>query len=234
MKYQRVLLKLSGESLKGNNDSGIDFDKVLFYAKQIKNCIEQNVQIAIVIGGGNIWRGRSNTMINSCTSDEIGMLATIMNSLALKDALLQLGVKSKVQSAIQMDKIAEFYTRESAIKNLEEKSVVIFACGTGNPFFSTDTAASLRALEIGADVILKATNVDGVYTSDPKIDASAKKIDQLTYLDILEKRLNVIDNTAASLCSNNHIPMIIFDGNTENNIEQIIQGKNIGTIVTNN
>lgn len=234
MKYQRVLLKLSGESLKGNNDSGIDFDKVLFYAKQIKNCIEQNVQIAIVIGGGNIWRGRSNTMINSCTSDEIGMLATMMNSLALKDALLQLGVKSKVQSAIQMDKIAEFYTRESAIKNLEKGNVVIFACGTGSPFFSTDTAASLRALEIGADVILKATNVDGVYTSDPKIDTSAKKIEQLTYLDILEKRLNVIDNTAASLCSNNHIPMIIFDGNTENNIEQIIQGKNIGTIITNN
>lgn len=234
MKYQRVLLKLSGESLKGNNDSGIDFDKVLFYAKQIKNCIEQNVQIAIVIGGGNIWRGRSNTMINSCTSDEIGMLATMMNSLALKDALLQLGVKSKVQSAIQMDKIAEFYTRESAIKNLETGNVVIFACGTGSPFFSTDTSASLRALEIGADVILKATNVDGVYTSDPKIDTSAKKLEQLTYLDILEKRLNVIDNTAASLCSNNHIPMIIFDGNTDNNIEQIIQGKNIGTIITNN
>lgn len=231
MKYQRVLLKLSGESLKGENVSGIDFDKVLNYAKQIKSCLDKGVQIAVVIGGGNFWRGRSNTMMDSCTSDSIGMLATTMNALALNDALLQIGQESRVQTAIEMDKIAEFYIRERAIKHLEKNRVVIFAGGIGNPFFSTDTAAALRAAEIKADVILKSTNVDGVYTNDPKKDKTAKKITELTYLDILNNKLNVMDATAATLCMNNNIPMIVFDGNKEGNIEKSLLGKKIGTIV---
>lgn len=231
MKYKRVLLKLSGESLKGEKDSGVDFQKVLFYANQIKTCVDNGVQIGIVIGGGNFWRGRSNTMMNSCTSDDIGMLATAMNALALKDALLQCGTQAIVLSSIEMNKIAKFYTRDSAIKYLEKGKVVIFSCGTGNPFFSTDTAASLRALEINADVILKSTNVDGVYTSDPNKDPNATKIEQLTYRDILTKNLNVIDDTAASLCNGNQIPMIIFNGNIENNIKKVIEGEKIGTII---
>lgn len=231
MKYQRVLLKLSGESLKGENVSGIDFDKVLNYAKQIKSCLDKGVQIAVVIGGGNFWRGRSNTMMDSCTSDSIGMLATTMNALALNDALLQIGQESRVQTAIEMDKIAEFYIRERAIKHLEKNRVVIFAGGIGNPFFSTDTAAALRAAEIKADVILKSTNVDGVYTNDPKKDKTAKKITELTYLDILNNKLNVMDATAATLCMNNNIPMIVFDGNKEGNIEKSLLGEKIGTIV---
>lgn len=233
MKYQRVLLKLSGEALKKEQESGIDFDQALYFAKQVKKCVEQNTQVAIVIGGGNFWRGRSNTMMNSCTSDEIGMLATVMNALTLKEAFLQIGTPAVVQTAIQMDKIAQFYTRETAIQHLEKNEVVIFAGGTGIPFFSTDTSAVLRALEIKADVILKSTNVDGVYTSDPKKDPNATKIEKLTYQEILIKQLNVIDNTAASLCSNNQIPMIIFNGNQKNNIELAISGQNIGTTVTN-
>jgi len=231
MKYQRVLLKLSGEALKGDNVSGIDFDKVLNYAKQIKSCVDKGVQVAVVIGGGNFWRGRSNTMMDSCISDSIGMLATTMNALALNDALLQIGQESRVQSAIEMDKIAEYYIRDRAIKHLEKNRVVIFAGGIGNPFFSTDTAASLRACEINANVILKSTNVDGVYTSDPKKDPNAKKIMELTYLDVLNNGLNVIDNTAASLCMNNNIPMIVFDGNIDGNIEKAVSGEIIGTIV---
>lgn len=231
MKYQRVLLKLSGEALKGDNVSGIDFDKVLNYAKQIKTCVDKGVQVAVVIGGGNFWRGRSNTMMDSCTSDSIGMLATIMNALALNDALLQIGQESRVQTAIEMDKIAEYYIRDRAIKYLEKNKVVIFAGGLGNPFFSTDTAASLRAAEIKADVILKATNVDGVYTSDPKVNSTAIKITKLTYLEVLSHKLNVMDATAASLCMNNNIPMIVFDGNEEGNIEKVVFGETIGTIV---
>ena len=231
MKYQRVLLKLSGEALKGDKVSGIDFDKVLNYAKQIKSCVDKGIQVAVVIGGGNFWRGRSNTMMDSCTSDSIGMLATTMNALALNDALLQIGQESRVQSAIEMNKIAEFYIRDRAIKHLEKNRVVIFAAGTGNPFFSTDTSAALRACEINADVILKSTNVDGVYTSDPKKDSNAKKIMELTYLDVLNNGLNVIDNTAASLCMNNNIPMIVFDGNIDGNIEKAVSGEIIGTIV---
>lgn len=231
MKYQRVLLKLSGEALKGDKVSGIDFDKVLNYAKQIKSCVDKGIQVAVVIGGGNFWRGRSNTMMDSCTSDSIGMLATTMNALALNDALLQIGQESRVQSAIEMNKIAEFYIREKAIKHLEKNRVVVFAAGTGNPFFSTDTSAALRACEINADVILKSTNVDGVYTSDPKKDPNAKKIMELTYLDVLNNGLNVIDNTAASLCMNNNIPMIVFDGNIDGNIEKAVSGEVIGTIV---
>lgn len=231
--YKRILLKLSGESLKGNNDNGIDFDTVLNYAKQIKSCVDKGVQVAVVIGGGNFWRGRSNTMMDSCTSDSIGMLATTMNALALNNALLQVGQESRIQSAIEMDKIAEFYIRDRAIKHLEKNRVVVFAGGIGNPFFSTDTAASLRAAEINADIILKSTNVDGVYTSDPKKDINAKKIEELSYLDVLNNNLKVMDATAASLCINSNIPMIVFDGNKEGNLEKIILGEKIGTIVKN-
>jgi len=232
MKYRRVLLKLSGESLKGENN-GIDFEKVLNIAKQIKNCTQKGVEIIVVVGGGNIWRGRSNTMMDSCTSDKIGMLATTMNALALNDALLQIGQDSRVQSAIEMKEITELFIRERGIKHLEKNRVLILSAGIGCPYFSTDTAASLRALELKADIILKATNVDGVYTNDPKKDPTAQKIDEITYLDVLTNDLNVIDATSSSLCMKNNINMLVFDVNKEGNLEKAILGENIGTIIKN-
>ena len=233
LKYKRVLLKLSGEALKGNKESGIDFDKTIHFAKQIKSCVDKGLEVAVVIGGGNFWRGRSNTMMDSCTSDSIGMLATTMNALALNDALLQIGQESRVQTAIEMNKIAEYYIRTRAIKHLEKKRVLIFAAGVGSPFFSTDTAAALRAAEINADIILKATTVDGVYTSDPKKDEFAQKLEEVSYKEVIKNELKVMDSTAASLCMNSNIPMIVFDCNNEENLEKIILGEKIGTIVKN-
>lgn len=231
-KYNRVLLKLSGESLAGTKGMGIDFEKVLDICKEIKEvAIHTKVEIAIVVGGGNFWRGRSNKQMDSCTSDHIGMLGTTMNALALDDAFKQLGFESRVQTGIEMRQISEFYIRKRTIRHLDKGRIVIFGCGTGNPFFSTDTAAALRAAEINADVVLKATNVDGIYTDDPKKNKDATKIDEIKYIDVLNKKLNVMDSTATTLCMDNNIPIIVYNMNTKGNLEKIIKGEEIGTIV---
>ncbi len=233
-KYKRILLKLSGESLKGDKPSGIDFDKVLKICREIKEVREKtNVQIAIVVGGGNFWRGRCNQQMDRCTADHIGMLATTMNALAIDDAFRQLDCPSRVQTSIEMRQISEFYIRKKANRHLDKNRIVIFGCGTGNPFFSTDTAAALRAAEINADVVLKATNVDGIYDCDPKTNKNAQKLSKLTYLDVLNNKLNVMDSTATTLCMDNNIPIIVYDINTYGNLLKIVNKENIGSIVTN-
>ena len=229
--YKRVLLKLSGEVLAGEKGSGIDFDKVLDVCERVKTCVEMGVQVAIVVGGGNFWRGRSSGKMDRTRADHMGMLATSINALALADALEQLGVTARVQTAIEMRQIAELYIRNKAVRHLEKGRVVIFGCGTGNPFFSTDTAAALRAAEIGADVIFKATNVDGVYDSDPKTNPDAKKYDTLSHLDVLQQGLHVMDSTAASLCMDNNIEILVFNLDNPDNIVSAMVGETIGTIV---
>lgn len=229
--FKRVLLKLSGEVLAGEKGTGIDFEKVLDVCKRVKACVQMGVQVAIVVGGGNFWRGRSSGDMDRTRADHMGMLATTINSLALCDALEQLGVTSRVQTAIEMRQIAEPYIRNKAIRHLEKGRVVIFGCGTGNPFFSTDTAAALRAAEIGADVIFKATNVDGVYDSDPKINPQAKKFDKLTHHEVLARELHVMDSTAASLCMDNGIKILVFNLNNPDNIVSAVTGAEIGTLV---
>ncbi len=229
--YKRVLLKLSGEVLAGEKGTGIDFNKVTDVCKRIKTCVDMGVQVAIVVGGGNFWRGRSSGDMDRTRADHMGMLATTINSLALCDALEQLGVTSRVQTAIEMRQIAEPYIRNKAIRHLEKGRVVIFGCGTGNPFFSTDTAAALRAAEIGADVIFKATNVDGVYDSDPKLNPDAKKFDKLTHHEVLARELHVMDSTAASLCMDNGIKILVFNLNNPDNIVSAMTGDTIGTLV---
>ncbi|HCC01713.1 MAG TPA: UMP kinase [Ruminococcaceae bacterium] len=230
-KYKRVLLKLSGESLAGKEGHGIDFDTVLRICGPIKTCSQMGVQIGIVVGGGNFWRGRSSGKMDRTRADHMGMLATAINALGVADALEQLGVPVRVQTAISMQEVAEPYIRNRAVRHLEKGRVVVFGCGTGNPFFSTDTAAALRAAEIEADIILKATMVDGVYDSDPKINVNAKKFDTLTYMDVLNKDLKVMDSTAASMCRDNHIPICVFSIDDPENIERVICGQPIGTIV---
>lgn len=231
-KYNRILLKLSGEVLAGNKGMGIDFDRVLEICAEIKDVIEKsNVEVAIVVGGGNFWRGRSNQHMDRCTSDHIGMLGTTMNALAINDAFKQLGFESRVQTGIEMRQIAEFYIKNRADRHLQKGRVVIFGCGTGSPFFSTDTAAALRAAEINADIVLKATNVDGVYTADPKKDKNAVKIDDITYIDVLNKELNVMDSTATTLCMDNKIPIIVYNMNKKGNLLKVIEGESIGTLV---
>lgn len=229
--YKRVLLKLSGEVLAGEKGSGIDFDKVLEVCSAVKECVEMGVEVAIVVGGGNFWRGRSSGKMDRTRADHMGMLATTINSLALADALEQIGVTARVQTAIEMRQIAEPYIRNKATRHLEKGRVVIFGCGTGNPFFSTDTAAALRAAEIGADVIFKATNVDGVYDSDPKLNPDAKKYDTLSHIDVLQQGLHVMDSTAASLCMDNGIEILVFNLENPDNIVNAMVGKTIGTIV---
>ena len=229
--YKRVLLKLSGEVLAGEKGSGIDFDKVLEVCSAVKECVDMGVQIAIVVGGGNFWRGRSSGKMDRTRADHMGMLATTINSLALADALEQIGVTARVQTAIEMRQIAEPYIRNKAIRHLEKGRVIIFGCGTGNPFFSTDTAAALRAAEIGADVIFKATNVDGVYDSDPKKNPDAKKFDTLSHLEVLQKELHVMDSTAASLCMDNGIEILVFNLNNPKNIVDAMKGHHNGTLV---
>lgn len=233
MKYKRILLKLSGEALAGDNKTGIDFDKVLTICKEIADVASLGIEVAIVVGGGNFWRGRSNTQMDRCTSDYIGMLGTTMNALAIGDAFKQLNQPVRIQTGVEMRQIAEYYIKDRAIKHLTNNRVVVFGCGTGSPFFSTDTAAALRAAEINADAVLKATNVDGIYTKDPKKYPDAKKISSITYLDVLNKKLNVMDTTATSLCMDNNIPIIVFDINKKGNLQKVVSGKNIGTIVTN-
>lgn len=229
--YKRVLLKLSGEVLAGEKGSGIDFDKVLEVCERVKACVEMGVQVAIVVGGGNFWRGRSSGKMDRTRADHMGMLATSINSLALADALEQLGVTARVQTAIEMRQIAEPYIRSKAVRHLEKGRVVIFGCGTGNPFFSTDTAAALRAAEIGADVIFKATNVDGVYDSDPKLNPDAKKYDTLSHIEVLQQGLHVMDSTAASLCMDNNIEILVFNLENPDNIVSAMVGETIGTVV---
>lgn len=231
MKYKRILLKLSGESLAGSKKAGIDFEKVLEICKEIKEIASLGVEVAIVVGGGNFWRGRSNQQMDRCTSDYIGMLGTTMNALALGDAFKQLNQEVRVQTGVEMRQIAEFYIKDRAIKHLEKGRVVIFGCGTGSPFFSTDTAAALRANEINADALLKATNVDGIYDKDPKKYEDAKKISSITYLDVLNKKLNVMDTTATSLCMDNEVPIVVFNINKPHNLKKIIKCEKIGTIV---
>ena len=229
--YKRVLIKLSGEALAGDKKTGLDFDTVLNVCQSIKECHDLGVEIAIVVGGGNFWRGRSSGKMDRTRADHMGMLATTINSLGLCDALEQLGVDVRVQTAIDMRQVAEPYIRNKAVRHLEKGRVVIFGCGTGNPFFSTDTAAALRAAEIDADVIFKATNVDGVYDSDPKKNKNAKKFDRLTHHDVLNLQLNVMDSTAASLCMDNGIKILVFDLADPNNIKKALLGENIGTLV---
>ncbi|CAM4317904.1 MAG: UMP kinase [Paenibacillus macerans] len=232
--FKRVVLKVSGESLAGQNGYGIDADTISSIAEQVKEVVELGVQVAIVCGGGNIWRGIAGSAkgIDRATADYMGMLATVMNSLALQDALEQIGVPTRVQTSIAMQQIAEPYIRRRAIRHLEKGRVVIFAAGTGNPFFSTDTTAALRAAEIEAEVILMAKNkVDGVYSADPFVDPNAVKYESLTYLDVLNKNLGVMDSTASSLCMDNDIPLIVFAITEQGNIKRVVLGEKIGTIV---
>jgi uridylate kinase len=232
--YKRVVLKLSGEALAGAQGFGIESEMITSISEQVKEVVDLGVEVAIVVGGGNIWRGIAGSQkgIDRATSDYMGMLATVMNSLALQDALENIGVPTRVQTSISMQQVAEPYIRRRAIRHLEKGRVVIFAAGTGNPYFSTDTTAALRAAEIEAEVILMAKNkVDGVYSADPFKDSTAEKFDTLTYLDVLNKNLGVMDATASSLCMDNNIPLIVFAITENGNIRRVVLGEKIGTIV---
>lgn len=232
-KYRRVLLKLSGEALMGEKSFGIDQKVVQFIARELKGIAASGVQTAIVIGGGNIFRGleASAEGMERTSADYMGMLATVLNALALQNALELNGLPTRVQSAIHMQELAEPYIRRRAIRHLEKKRYVIFAAGTGNPYFTTDTAAALRAVEIGADIILKATKVDGVYDSDPVKNPAAKRFRKISYIDVLKKRLKVMDSTAISLCMDNKLPIIVFSLMKKNNIKKVLEGREIGTLV---
>lgn len=232
-RYSRILLKLSGEALAGDRGYGIDPAVLSGLAAEISEVLELGVQVAVVIGGGNIFRGMAaaSSGMDRAGADHVGMLATIMNSLALQDALEQIGVVTRVQTAIEMKEVAEPYIRRRALRHLEKGRVVILGGGTGNPYFTTDTAASLRAMEIGAEVILKATKVDGVYSADPVKDKDAVRYPELTYLDVLKKGLKVMDATATSLCMDNDLPIIVFQLSCRGNIKKVVLGENIGTIV---
>ena len=232
-KYNRVLLKLSGEALMGDTDFGISTDVLNYVAGEVQQVVGLGLEVGLVIGAGNIFRGVAGASkgMDRSNADNMGMLATVMNSLALQDALEKAGVITRVQSAIEMQEIAEPYIRRRAVRHLEKGRVVIFGAGTGNPFFTTDTAASLRAVEIGAEIILKATKVDGVYNADPNKDKEAVRYDQLTYLDVLKQGLKVMDSTATSLCMDNHLPILVFDLTRSGNIKRAVCGEQIGTIV---
>lgn len=230
-KYKRVLLKLSGEALAGPKKTGLDTQTMLPICQSIKKCVDAGVQMGIVVGGGNFWRGRSSQNMDRTRADHIGMLATTMNALAVADLLESLGVDVRVQTAISMQQIAEPYIRNRAISHLNKGRVVIFGCGTGSPFFSTDTAATLRAVEIEADILLKATMVDGVYNKDPHKYEDAVRYDRLTFSDVLGSALQVMDSTAASMCRDNEMPMLVFDLSRPDNIYDAVMGKDVGTVV---
>lgn len=232
LRYKRVLLKVSGEALAGPGQFGLNQEVVASVTKNIKCCVDMGLQIGIVVGGGNFWRGRQGQDMDRSRADHMGMLATVMNSLALQDSLERSGVDVRVQSAIEMRAIAEPYIRGRAVRHLEKGRVVIFACGTGNPFFSTDTAAALRAAEIDADIILLAKKVDGVYSDDPLKNPNAIKYEKLSYARLLSERLGVLDSTAASLCMDNSIPILVFALGDGSGIVDAVQGKNLGTLVT--
>lgn len=233
MKYKRILLKLSGESLMGDKQFGIDHDRLAQYSQEIKSIVEQGVELAIVIGGGNIFRGiqQVDGAIDRVQGDYMGMLATMINSMALQSSLESLGLKTRLLSAIKMEQIAEPFIKRRATRHLEKGRVVIFGAGTGNPYFTTDTAASLRAIEIGADVILKGTRVDGIYTADPEKNPDAVKYDSISFDDVMEKGLKVMDMTAFTLCKENDLPIIVFDMDSGGNLSRLIEGNEVGTIV---
>ena len=233
IKYKRVMLKLSGEALAGENGFGIDFEVTNRIAKEIKELVDMGVEVGAVVGGGNIWRGREGGDMDRTTADHMGMLATCVNALALQDSLERIGVHTRVQTAIEMRQLAEPYIRRKAMRHLEKGRVVIFGSGTGNPYFSTDTAASLRAAEIEAEAILLAKKVDGVYDKDPHKFDDATKFEKLSFIEVLQKGLQVMDSTASSLCMDNDIPIIVFSLDQPGNIKRAILGENIGTIVSN-
>lgn len=231
IKYKRVLLKLSGEALAGDQKTGINAETVGKICDQIKILIEIGVEVSIVVGGGNFWRGSYGLNMERTTSDYMGMLATAMNGLALQDALESRGIYTRLQTAIEMREIAEPYIKRKALKHLNKKRVVIFSCGTGNPYFTTDTAAALRAAETEADIILLGKTIDGVYSADPKIDKNAAKYDEITYLDVLNKDLKVMDSTATALCKDNNIPIMVFGIAEPENMVKAVMGENVGTLV---
>jgi uridylate kinase len=235
MKYKRILLKLSGEALMGDNNYGIDPNRIKAYAEDIQTVVESGVEVAIVLGGGNIFRGlgASDQGIDRVQGDHMGMLATVINGLAMQSVLEGMGLQTRLQSAIEMDKVAEPFIRRRAVRHLEKGRVVIFGGGTGNPYFTTDTAATLRAIEIEADVILKGTRVDGIYSADPEKDKDAVRYENLTFKDVYEKGLNVMDMTAFTLSKENHLPIIVFDMNQEGNLKKVVLGESIGTLVEN-
>lgn len=231
-KYKRVMLKLSGEALAGENGFGLDFNIAKSIALEIKKIVDMGIEVGAVVGGGNIWRGRSGEGMDRTTADYMGMLATCINALALQDSLEQVGVMTRVQTAIEMKEVAEPFIRRRAMRHLEKGRVVIFAAGTGNPYFSTDTTAALRAAEIEADVILLAKKVDGVYDKDPKKYSDAKKYDSLSYIEVLDQGLQVMDSTAITLCMDNNIPIQVFGLDDPSNIQRVISGEEIGTLVS--
>jgi uridylate kinase len=235
MKFKRILLKLSGEALMGNKQYGIDAERLNQYARDIKEAKELGVEIALVIGGGNIFRGvqAEENGIDKAQGDYMGMLATMINGIALQSAIENVGVYTRLMSAVQMDQIAEPYIRRRAVRHLEKGRIVIFGAGTGNPYFTTDTAAALRAIEIEADLVIKGTNVDGIYTADPKKDPNAKKFNQLTFQEVYENKYSVMDLTAFTLCEENKKPIWVFDMNIPGNLKKLLNGDAIGTIVTN-
>ncbi|MCH7517397.1 MAG: UMP kinase [Bacteroidetes bacterium] len=235
LKYKRILLKLSGESLMGTKGFGIDSKVLEFFAEEVKKVHDVGAEVGLVIGGGNIYRGLSASSqgIDRATGDYMGMLATMINSLALQNAIEKAGITTRLMSAIKMEAIAEPYIRRRAIRHLEKGRVVILGSGTGHPYFSTDTAASLRAVEIGADVIIKGTRVDGVFDSDPEKNNDAVKFDSITYLDILKKNLRIMDLTAVSLCQENNLPMVVFNMDVPDNLYKLVKGENVGTVINN-
>ncbi len=230
-KYKRVLLKLSGEALAGSQGHGIDFDTVMDICRPVKTLRDMGCEVAIVVGGGNFWRGRSSGKMDRTRADHMGMLATVINALGVADGLEQLGLSVRVQTAIAMQEVAEPYIRNRAVRHLEKGRVVVFGCGTGNPFFSTDTGAALRAAEIEADIILKATMVDGVYDSDPKKNPEAKRYEELTFMEVLNQNLGVMDMTAASFCKDRGIPWLVFSIEDPENIVRAVSGEAVGTLV---
>ena len=234
IKYKRILLKLSGESLMGNAGYGIDSARLNEYAHQIKELVEAGTQVGIVIGGGNIFRGLSGVTsgFDRVKGDQMGMLATVINSLALQSALSNIGTKSIVYTAVRMEPVGELYNRDKAVENLEKGKVAILSGGTGNPFFTTDTASALRAVEIGAEIILKGTRVDGVYTADPEKDKTAIKFDQISFSEVIKRELNVMDLTAFTMCKENNLPIYVFDMNIRGNLLKVVNGENIGTLVS--
>lgn len=230
-RYKRVIIKISGEALAGNNGFGLDSNVISYVVGQIKKVKDLGVEVGIIVGGGNFWRGRQAQEMDRTTADHMGMLATIMNSLALQDALEKNGMPTRVQTALTITRIAEPYILRKALRHLEKGRVVIFACGTGNPYFSTDTGASLRAAEIGAEVLLLAKNIDGVYDKDPKKFADAKKYDELSYIDVIQQKLQAMDTTAITLCMDNQIPIIAFSLKEEDSILKAVKGEKIGTLI---
>jgi uridylate kinase len=234
IKYKRILLKLSGESLMGTSGYGIDSERLNEYAEQIKELQEAGAQVGIVIGGGNIFRGLSGVTsgFDRVKGDQMGMLATVINSLALQSALTNLNVKSIVYTAVRMEPVGELYSRDKVVDNLQSGTVAILSGGTGNPFFTTDTASALRAVEIGAEIILKGTRVDGVYTADPEKDPKATKFKHITFNEVIKRELNVMDQTAFTMCRENNVPIYVFDMNTTGNLLKVVQGEEIGTLVS--